>query len=307
MQISIMGAGAVGSYIGHKLSQIRANVTLIARGEHLKAMQRNGLLLESIEGEKVVPVKATDSIESIRNSDLIIYTVKAYHNESVAKQISEYINPYAKVLCLQNGVNSWKNLEGIIGKNSIIPGLIYIEAELKDPGKVSQHGNVIDLIFGAVDKSQGDVINKMSDIFMKSNIPFTNTTNIFEEIWKKCFFICVLAGMTCAYDTNIASILENTKTNEILKTCMKEIELIGIKKGYQKDSGVTDTIYQYLCDESDELIASMKLDLDKGNKIELDALNGTILELAKETNIKCPINTEIYNKIVRIFNSKTKD
>ena len=77
MKISIMGAGAVGSYIGHKLAQIRVNATLIARGSHLESMQKNGLYLETNDGEKLVPVKATDSIESIKNSDLIIYTVKA--------------------------------------------------------------------------------------------------------------------------------------------------------------------------------------------------------------------------------------
>ena len=79
----------------------------------------NGLYLETNDGVKLVPVKATDSIESIKNSDLIIYTVKTYHNDDVAKQISKYINPYAKVLCLQNGITSWKDLENIIGKNTI--------------------------------------------------------------------------------------------------------------------------------------------------------------------------------------------
>ena len=142
-----MGAGAVGSYIGHKLAQIRVNATLIARGSHLESMQKNGLYLETNDGVKLVPVKATDSIESIKNSDLIIYTVKTYHNDDVAKQISKYINPYAKVLCLQNGITSWKDLENIIGKNTIIPGLIYIEAQMKKPGYVNQQGNVVDIVF----------------------------------------------------------------------------------------------------------------------------------------------------------------
>ena len=133
-----MGAGAVGSYIGHKLAQIRINATLIARGSHLESMQKNGLYLETNDGVKLVPVKATDSIKSIENSDLIIYTVKTYHNDSVAKQIAEHINPYAKVLCLQNGITSWKDLETIIGKNTIIPGLIYIETQIKKIEKICQ-------------------------------------------------------------------------------------------------------------------------------------------------------------------------
>ena len=183
MKISIMGAGAVGSYIGHKLAQIRVNATLIARGSHLETMQKHGLYLETNDGVKIVPVKATDSIESIKNSDLIIYTVKTYHNDDVAKQISKYINPYAKVLCLQNGITSWKDLENIIGKNTIIPGLIYIEAQMKKPGYVNQQGNVVDIVFGSIDSSQNDVVYKMSDIFSKAQIPFTETKNILSEMW----------------------------------------------------------------------------------------------------------------------------
>ena len=183
MKISIMGAGAVGSYIGHKLAQIRINATLIARGSHLESMQKNGLYLETNDGVKLVPVKATDSIKSIENSDLIIYTVKTYHNDSVAKQIAEHINPYAKVLCLQNGITSWKDLETIIGKNTIIPGLIYIETQIKKPGYVNQQGNVVDLVFGSIHSSQDDVINKMTKIFTNAKIPYTESNNILPEIW----------------------------------------------------------------------------------------------------------------------------
>ena len=289
MKISIMGAGAVGSYIGHKLAQIRVNATLIARGSHLESMQKNGLYLETNDGVKLVPVKATDSIESIKNSDLIIYTVKTYHNDDVAKQISKYINPYAKVLCLQNGITSWKDLENIIGKNTIIPGLIYIEAQMKKPGYVNQQGNVVDIVFGSIDSSQNE------------------TKNILSEIWKKWFFIAVLAGMTCAFNTNIKSVLANTQTHEILKQCMKEIEEIGIKKGYQNDSSITESIYQYLIDESDDLIASMKLDLDNKKEIEIDALSGAVIKLAEETKTDCPVNLDIYNKINMLYNNYSQD
>ena len=303
MKISIMGAGAVGSYIGHKLAQIRINATLIARGSHLESMQKNGLYLETNDGVKLVPVKATDSIKSIENSDLIIYTVKTYHNDSVAKQIAEHINPYAKVLCLQNGITSWKDLETIIGKNTIIPGLIYIETQIKKPGYVNQQGNVVDLVFGSIHSSQDDVINKMTKIFTNAKIPYTESNNILPEIWKKWFFIAVLAGMTCAYNTDIKSILANTITHKILKQSMKEIEEIGIKKGYQTGSSITESIYQYLVDESDDLIASMKLDLDNKKQIEINALSGAIIKLAEETNTECPINLDIYNKINILYHN----
>lgn len=298
-----MGAGAVGSYIGHKLAQIRINATLIARGTHLESMQKNGLYLETNDGVKLVPVKATDSIKSIENSDLIIYTVKTYHNDSVAKQIAEHINPYAKVLCLQNGITSWKDLETIIGKNTIIPGLIYIETQIKKPGYVNQQGNVVDLVFGSIHSSQDDVINKMTKIFTNAKIPYTESNNILPEIWKKWFFIAVLAGMTCAYNTDIKSILANTITHKILKQSMKEIEEIGIKKGYQTGSSITESIYQYLVDESDDLIASMKLDLDNKKQIEINALSGAVIKLAEETNTECPINLDIYNKINILYHN----
>ncbi len=302
-----MGAGAVGSYIGHKLAQIRINATLIARGNHLESMQKNGLYLETNDGVKLVPVKATDSIKSIENSDLIIYTVKTYHNDSVAKQIADHINPYAKVLCLQNGITSWRDLEAIIGKNTIIPGLIYIETQIKKPGYINQQGNVVDLVFGSIDASQDDVINKMTKIFRNAKIPYTQSNSILPEIWKKWFFIAVLAGMTCAYNTNIKSILENTVTHDILKQCMKEIEEIGIKKGYQTDSTTTESIYQYLIDESDDLIASMKLDLDNKKQIEINALSGAVIKLAEETNTECPINLDIYNKINILYHNYSQD
>ena len=92
---------------------------------------------------------------------------------------------------------------------------------MKKPGYVNQQGNVVDIVFGSIDSSQNDVVHKMSDIFSKAQIPFTETKNILSEIWKKWFFIAVLAGMTCAFNTNIKSVLANTQTHEILKQCMK--------------------------------------------------------------------------------------
>ena len=84
---------------------------------------------------------------------------------------------------------------------------------------------------------------------------------------------------------------------------MKEIEEIGIKKGYQTGSSITESIYQYLVDESDDLIASMKLDLDNKKEIEINALSGAVIKLAEETNTECPINLDIYNKINILYHN----
>ena len=143
----------------------------------------------------------------------------------------------------------------------------------------------------------------MTKIFTNAKIPYTESNNILPEIWKKWFFIAVLAGMTCAYNTDIKSILANTITHKILKQSMKEIEEIGIKKGYQTGSSITESIYQYLVDESDDLIASMKLDLDNKKEIEINALSGAVIKLAEETNTECPINLDIYNKINILYHN----
>ena len=133
MKIVVMGSGGVGGYFGARLAASGADVTFIARGEHLKAMQRDGLKVLSANGDLTVkPVTVTDDIPSIGHADLVMIAVKLWSTEDVARSIAPLMGPNSTVVSWQNGVVAEDILIKQYGKERVIGGvanITYIAAD----------------------------------------------------------------------------------------------------------------------------------------------------------------------------------
>ena len=150
MKIAIMGSGGVGGFYGGRLAHAGYDVHFVARGAHLAAMREHGLLIENqtLGNTLVKPVKVTDDPTSAGTPDYIIFTVKLWDTEAVARQLKPIVGPHTAVLSLQNGVVKDDILRGVFGDAAVMGGVAYVGSHIARPGVINQVGTLQRLVFG---------------------------------------------------------------------------------------------------------------------------------------------------------------
>jgi len=150
MRIAIMGAGAVGGWFGARLAGAGHDVTFVARGAHLKALQSKGLTLVDDQGSRCLsPVTATDDPATVDPVDLIVFSVKLYDTAEAALAMEPMIGPETVVLSLQNGVESAAMIRRTLKNCTVLSGAVYLVASLEAPGRIRKRGTIESLQFGA--------------------------------------------------------------------------------------------------------------------------------------------------------------
>lgn len=171
MKIAIIGTGGLGGYFGRRLARAGYDVTFLARGEHLEAIQQYGLTINSIQGDsKIDKVKATDRIDKINLADLVILGVKAWQIKEISNELSSVIKKETIVLLLQNGVLIGEELNKSIQQKNIIGGLCRIISKIDSPGVINHFGLEPSITFGDLNYCEAEKIEMIKDIFGKSDI-----------------------------------------------------------------------------------------------------------------------------------------
>lgn len=171
MRIAVMGTGSIGGYFGGMLARAGNDVTLIARGPNLDAINSNGLKLVRDEEEFTVRCPATDDPSAIGPVDLVLLCVKAYQNNAAVPMMQPLVGPGTTVLCLQNGVDSYLAVGKVLGESSVLPGAAFIEAGVLGPGVVQQAGGIVRIILGEPDGTETERCRAIRDALVESGVP----------------------------------------------------------------------------------------------------------------------------------------
>ena len=258
MRIAVMGAGAVGGYLGALLARAGHEVSLVARGQHLQAIQDSGLHVRSEHGDFTTLVQATDQPSEIGSVDLIIHAVKTYHNPEAVPLLHPLLEGKTTVLCVQNGVDSWEQVQQALPPNTVLPGAVYIEASVVEPGVVQQQGNVRRLVFGEVDGLATPRIQAIASAMQSAGMPTEISTDITSVLWSKWLFITALAGTTCAAHAGLADLLAVPESRLLVVQVLREIDSLGRKLGVNMDSDIVEKTLSYMETEASSLKASMQ-------------------------------------------------
>ena len=293
-RVAVMGAGAVGGYLGGLLARAGNPVILIDLGEHLHAIQANGLQIRSQRGDFTVAVDATDQTTDVGPVDLVLFTVKTYHNEEAIPLVRPLMGDGTAVLTLQNGVDSWEQLQAALGRGKVLPGAMYLEAKVEAPGIVSQQGNVYRLVFGEADGSTSARAQAIAEMFRRAGMPTEVSSDVLRVLWTKWLFIATLAGVTTSSRASLAELLATPASRQLVVQVMREVEAVGRRRWINLDRDVVKQTLRYMDTEARFLKASMHTDLENGRPLELEALNGAVVRLGKELAIPTPANEVIY-------------
>ncbi len=295
MEILVYGIGGVGGYFGGKLAHAGYNVSMIARGEHLKEIQTNGLEIESIHGNfKVNPKLVTSDIRMVPKPELIILGVKSWQIPSVAREIKPIMGDDTIVLPLQNGADNYEKLSNILPEKNILAGLCFIVSFLDRPGKIKHTAFEPMITFGEIDNSRTKRVLQMKQIFVEAGIASTIPENIQLEIWKKFLFICTVSGLGGLTRVSIDKIRESKYLSEMMRKSAREILQVGKAKDIPLQEKHLDMVFDIINSQPAGTTASTQRDIMNGKPSELENFNGFIVREGERLNVETPVNRYIY-------------
>ena len=293
MNVLVMAAGAVGGYFGSVIAE-KHDVVLIARNEHLKAIQEKGLKVDSkTSGNFISRATAVAQPEEGYVADVVLYCVKAYHNESACDVIAPAVGPETAVLTLQNGIGSGDFLSNRFGEERVLLGAAYIEASRGNPGITEEDGGGCRIALGNKLGISTPKTNMVSELLKSSNIDHEVSTDIMSALWKKLVFITALSGMTCLVRARFEQVLDNPQTHALAIKVMSETKAVADAEGINLPSDVVETTMADFMLHKSELVSSMHQDLLSGRPLEVNVINGAVSQMGRIHNISTPINDVI--------------
>ena len=301
MRIAAMAAGGVGGYYGARLAAAGHDVIFIARGAHKEAIEKNGLTLERPEGSLHVPnAKATDDPAKVGPVDIVLFAVKLWDTEKAAELTKPMVGPQTRVITLQNGIDSYERVSPIVGKENTVPGVTYVATTIDRPGVIRQDGTFQSIIFGQIDGRPDAQLKAFADACKGAGIQATLSDDIQRDRWHKFIFLSATSGATAVTRTTMGPIMADPDTRRMFQAIMRETLKVGQAKGVKIGDEYLDQRMEF-ADKSvpHNMKASMANDLDRGNRLELDWLAGTVSRLGKELNVPTPVNDTIYAALKR--------
>jgi len=295
MNIVIYGTGGVGGYFGARLAQAGNNVTFIARGKHLEAIQQKGLQLKSGKGDYLVyPANATEDISEVKNIDLILVCVKTWQVAEVSKKIRPVLNENTVVISLLNGVENQDVLCSIIDKKHILGGLCLVVSKVEDYGVISHMSYEPTIVFGELDTKKTVRALSLEKVFSEANITNKLAKNIQTEIWKKYLYITTVSAIGALTRSTIGEMIASPEIKNMMYKTAEEIVAVAKAKGIYLPTAIIEKTFKIIESQPYDTTASLQRDIMEGKPSELEAQNGTIVRFGKALEIPTPTNSFIY-------------
>lgn len=295
MRIAVMGTGGTGGYFGGLLARAGEEVTFIARGAQLEAIQNNGLTIKSsLCGNFSIPVHATADPGRIGPVDLVLFCVKAYDNHAAADQIRPLIGPETIVLSVQNGIDNAQQIGNIVGHEHLIGAVAYVFSTIEAPGIVAQTAGPGKIVFGELQGGASRRTEKIHRMLLKAGIAAELHPQIQTALWQKYIANCGINGMTALTRLPLGEILACAETGRFLRATMEEVEAVARAGHADLPQGCVDQSIAFVNSLGPSARGSMYYDLHAGRRLELEVLNGTVVRLGHAHGIPTPFNFSIY-------------
>jgi 2-dehydropantoate 2-reductase len=290
MRFAVIGAGGVGGPFGAALAKAGYDVTFVARGAHLAAIRKNGLRIVGAQEVHVAPVQATDDASSVGPVDVVLFTVKNFGVEAAAKALPPLLKPGAAVIALQNGVDAEERLGRLIGDDYVMGGVAEISAAIQEPGVIRQVSDYARMRFGEMDGRTSERGKAMLAAFQKAGMDATFTPDIQKALWTKFVMLATMSGVTSATRANFGSLRGDPDTRSLMQAAVAEAVAVGRAKGVDLGADAVERTMAWIDTLPAQGRASMAVDLERGNRLELPWLSGTLVRLGKELGVPTPVH-----------------
>jgi 2-dehydropantoate 2-reductase len=311
MNITVIGAGAIGGLLAAKLAVAGERVSVVARGEHLKAIRERGLVLKEGAKETVVSVEAADRIAEAGRPDLVVLAVKAHQLAPIAADVASILSPATMVLTAQNGLPWWYFFKhggphegvrlrsvdpgGVIADHlptgAIIAGIVYQAAEIESPGVIRHiEGNRFPV--AEIDGERSERVAALSRMLFNAGFKSPALTDVRAEIWMKLWGNLAFNPISALARANLDDICRFPPTRALAVAMMREGQAVGEAFGIRFRIPVEQRIAG--AEGIGAHKTSMLQDVEHGRAIEIEALLGSVIELARLADIATPHLDAVY-------------
>ncbi len=311
MNITVIGAGAIGGHIAAKLAAAGESVKVVARGEHLKAIRERGLKLIENGQEAVARVEATDRIAEAGGADLIVLGVKAHQLAPIAAEVASIATPSTTLMTTQNGIPWWYffkhggahegvTLEsvdpgGVIARHlpidAVVAAISYQAAEIESPG-VIRHIEGHRLPVAEIDGQKTARIAALSELFTKAGFKSPALSDVRAEIWTKLWGNLTFNPVSALSHATLEDICRFGPTRALAAAMMGEAQTIGEAVGVRFRLSIEKRIAG--AESIGAHKTSMLQDIEHGRATEIDALLGSVIELGRLVNVPTPHLDAVY-------------
>lgn len=289
MKILILGAGAIGGYVGGRLQQSGADVTFLVRAGRNEALKRDGLVIKSTKGDITQEVKTVTSGAEGGPYDVVVLTCKAYDLESAMDAIAPAVGPGTTIVPLLNGMRHLEALDARFGAEKVVGGLARIGVAMDGQGHILHTSPFAVISFGERDgKAPRQALTELDAAIKASGIDGGLNANIVQDLWDKWIMLCTLAALCCLMRGSSGDVLEADEGLAIVLETVDEGRKVGAAAGHDPGEKGIATIRSFLTVKGSKFTASMLHDLEKGAMVEADHIVGDMIARAKQAGIATP-------------------
>jgi 2-dehydropantoate 2-reductase len=310
-RFAIMGAGAIGTWLGTALAEAGEDVTLVARGAHLQALQRDGARLRTATGERTVAVTASGDPAEVGAVDVVILAVKAHDLPAAGPALAPLLGPETVIVAAQNGVPYWyfharpgphegRRLEAVdpggvvsaaLAPRRVLGSVVYLGASIVEPGVVAVHPED-GLVLGEPDGSASPRLERVAVALEGAGFPVRRSADIRTEVWTKLMGNASFNLVSVLTRAGLGTMASDPGTKPLVAQLMSEIVEIAGAAGARPRISVAERLA--IAGRLGDHKSSTLQDLEAGKRLELDALGAAVIEVADLLGVAAPTLRTVY-------------
>src|SRR4051794_7628301 len=311
MRFAVVGAGGVGGYFGGMLAHGGADVTFIARGKTLEALHANGLRVDSIKGDFVIPnAKATDDPASVGEVDVVLLAVKTPQIAEVLRTIGPMIGSNTAVIPLENGMEAPVQIANAVGREHAMAGLCAIVSFIVAPGHIRHAASDPFLMFGELDNVLSARALRIRDAMTAAGIDAQIPPDIHRSMWTKFLFIAPMSGFGAVTRVPVGAWRAVPEVRELARGAIEEIIAVANARGVQLSPDAVVETFARFDGLAPDATSSLQRDIMQGKPSELDAQLGAVVRMGKESGVATPVCEMLYAMLLpqeRVAHNRPND
>ena len=296
MKIAVMGAGAVGCYYGGMLARAGREVVLIGRPQHVAAIRRDGLLMDTQTFREHVAVGTALDAGGVAGAQLVLCCVKSTDTANAAAEMAPHLAPDAIVLSLQNGYDNAARLQALLGRE-VFPAVVYVATKMAGPGHLKHHGRG-ELVIGPFARSAEIVAE-----FAAAGVPVQVSDKVAGALWAKLIINCVYNAPSAITQMPYGRIVQGEGVAAMMEDIVAECLAVAQADGVQVPGDIRGAVAGIAVSMATQ-ISSTAHDVARGKKSEIDHINGYVLRRGAALGIATPVNRALH-ALVRLLEGRT--
>jgi 2-dehydropantoate 2-reductase len=301
-KITVVGAGAVGGYFGGMLARAGAPVMMIGRAPFVEAVNKYGLLLDTLHFKESVRVEAATELDAARGAEVVLFCVKTTDTAATARGLAPLLSPQAIIISMQNGVDNADKIRAASGSDAL-GAVVYVAASVPQPGTVKHVGRG-DLVIGPRNAST----ERIAAQFERASVPCRVSDNIEGELWTKLTWNCALNAISALGRAKYGQITASEDARKLVAEIVDEVLAVAraanIHPPGLEDPKAALAGAMKVAAQMSEALSSTAQDMLRNKRTEIDSLNGYISRRGAALGVSTPVNHALFTLVKLVESSQ---